>query len=246
MRTAPMALLNYIHRYSEDLGYCDMCAAEAARITHKHPLGFIPSAILNDMLMQILETKEEGTVCIERLVENALSRLPEIVSEVDESKKYSELWPEHIKKQKRIIGKALRVWDKGTAVMQSALAKVPPQKREHAAKAIGVGAFCGCAIRTMLNTKRWWLLNRQLEIEGDFRKADAIVDRLLEIIEEERANVERALPLAEADSRLGWEPSMDYVGGAWHLRWKLHQLSVLKDRTLPAYRKSICKNPDMK
>lgn len=56
MRTAPLALLNYLHGCADgDNSFCDMCAAEAARITHKHPLGFIPSAILNDILMQILE-----------------------------------------------------------------------------------------------------------------------------------------------------------------------------------------------
>lgn len=108
MRTAPLALLNQLHGYADgDKLYCDMCAAEAARITHKHPLGFIPSAILNDMLMQILEGIEDKTPRPEYFVEKALQRLPEIVSEVDRGKKYSELWPEEIKKQKRLISKAL-------------------------------------------------------------------------------------------------------------------------------------------
>ena len=58
MRTAPMALLSYIHDYSNgDPDYCDMCAAEAARITHKHPLGFLPSAVLNRILMRIMAGK---------------------------------------------------------------------------------------------------------------------------------------------------------------------------------------------
>lgn len=108
MRTAPLALLNQLHGYADgDKLYCDMCAAEAARITHKHPLGFIPSAILNDMLMQILEGIEGKDQRPEFFVEQALLRLPEIVSEVDESKKYGELWPEEIRKQKRLITKAL-------------------------------------------------------------------------------------------------------------------------------------------
>ena len=105
MRTAPLALLNQLHGYSDgDKLYCDMCAAEAARITHKHPLGFIPSAILNDVLMQILECREQR---LESYVEQALLRLPEIVSEEDDHKKYGELWPEEIRKQKRLITKAL-------------------------------------------------------------------------------------------------------------------------------------------
>ena len=106
MRTAPLALLNQLHGYSDgDKLYCNMCAAEAARITHKHPLGFIPSAILNDILMQILE--DSGRRRIEEYVEEALLRLHEIVSQEDEGKKYGELWPDEIRKQKRLLKKAL-------------------------------------------------------------------------------------------------------------------------------------------
>src|SRR5574344_1710468 len=106
MRTAPLALLNQLHGYSDGGKlYCNMCAAEAARITHKHPLGFIPSAILNDILMQILE--DSGRRRIEEYVEEALLRLHEIVSQEDEGKKYGELWPDEIRKQKRLLKKAL-------------------------------------------------------------------------------------------------------------------------------------------
>lgn len=107
MRTAPMALMNYVHRYANgNILYCDMVAAEAARLTHKHPLGFIPSAILNDMLMQMLEDLAPG---LEHIVEKALERLPEIASEPDLDKKYGELWPEHIQKQDHLIRKALEL-----------------------------------------------------------------------------------------------------------------------------------------
>ena len=107
MRTAPMALLSELHGYADgDKLYCDMCAAEAARLTHKHPLGFIPSAILNDMLMQILEDDAKR---LEEYVEEALRRLPEIVSPEDEGKKYGDLWPDEIRKQGRLLGKALEL-----------------------------------------------------------------------------------------------------------------------------------------
>lgn len=105
MRTAPLALLNYIHNYANgDLLYCDMCAAEAARITHKHPLGFIPSAILNHILMEIQKEREPH---LEDVIEEALRHLPEIISEPDEDKTYGELWPEYITTQNRLIRKAL-------------------------------------------------------------------------------------------------------------------------------------------
>ena len=40
----------------------------------------------------------------------------------------------------------------------------------------------------------------------------------------EYANAKAALPLVEADSRLGWEPSMDYAGGVEQIRWKLDRM----------------------
>ena len=37
----------------------------------------------------------------------------------------------------------------------------------------------------------------------------------------EYANAMSALRFVEADSRLGWEPSMEYCGGPEQIRWKL-------------------------
>lgn len=105
MRTAPLALLSQRHGYADgDRLFCDMCAAEAARLTHKHPLGFIPSALLNDILMQMLE---DGGKRLEAYVEEALQRLPELVSPEDGDKRYGELWPDGIRTQAALIKKAL-------------------------------------------------------------------------------------------------------------------------------------------
>lgn len=108
MRTAPLAILDYLHGYANgDLLYCDMVAAEAARITHKHPLGFIPSAVLNDILMQILAGEAEKGQSLEDIVKVALDRLPSIPSEPDKSKTYGELWPIEVTKMENIVLKAL-------------------------------------------------------------------------------------------------------------------------------------------
>lgn len=108
MRTAPLALLNYVHKYANgDVLYCDMCAAEAARITHKHPLGFIPSAILNHILMEMMAGLEDRQLRPEYFVEKALSALPEVTSEPDKHKTYGELWPKYIAEQRALIAKAL-------------------------------------------------------------------------------------------------------------------------------------------
>ena len=123
--------------------------------------------------------------------------------------------------------------------MREMLNKVPESKRRIAEKIVGVGDFCGHAIRTMVHVKRWWLLNKRLELEYDPKRAHALLDEMLELIEAETANVKAAIPLTEADSRLGWEPSMDYIGGTWHLKWKLCQLDNLKNQVIPEYRKTL-------
>ena len=108
MRTAPLAILDYLHGYAGgEYNYCDMVAAEAARITHKHPLGFLPSAVLNDILMQILAGEAENGNSLEQIVKTALDRLPSIQSEPDKNKTYGELWPLEVTRLENVIQKAL-------------------------------------------------------------------------------------------------------------------------------------------
>ena len=57
--------------------------------------------------MQILGADGGTEPRLESFVEQALLRLPEIVSEDDKYKKYGELWPEAIRRQKEILAKAL-------------------------------------------------------------------------------------------------------------------------------------------
>ena len=108
MRTAPLAILDYLHGYADgEYNYCDMVAAEAARITHKHPLGFLPSAVLNDILMQILAGEAENGNSLEQIVKTALDRLPSIQFEPDKNKTYGELWPLEVTRLENVIQKAL-------------------------------------------------------------------------------------------------------------------------------------------
>ena len=44
--------------------------------------------------------------------------------------------------------------------------------------------------------------------------------------------------MVEFDSRLGWEPSMEYVCDKWHLEWKIRQVnSALTE--IAAYRRML-------
>lgn len=110
MRTAPIALLSYIHNYHDgQLPFCDACAAGAARITHLHPLGYMPSAVLNHILMRIMEGSCSGSDGLVAVVREALEVLPRITSDDEPSRTYGMLYPKYVKKLQDIVETAIEL-----------------------------------------------------------------------------------------------------------------------------------------
>ena len=79
-----------------------------------------------------------------------------------------------------------------------------------------LGEYIGRSVRTAINLKRG-----ALAWEAKDRAT------LLEIAKEEYANASAALPLVDADSTLGFEPSMEYGGGREQIEWKLKRMKDL-------------------
>ena len=67
----------------------------------------------------------------------------------------------------------------------------------------------------------------------------ALLPQMEEVLRSERVNAESAIPLVEADSRLGWEPSMLYLTDRAHLEWKLDQLDYVLEKELVKIKKCI-------
>ena len=91
-----------------------------------------------------------------------------------------------------------------------------PRICDKARRMAGLGRFMQHTVITAINVKRGAIAHRA----GD--KA-----AVLEWAKREYANAKAALPIVEADSRLGWEPSMEYVGGPVQIRWKLGRMEQL-------------------
>ena len=53
----------------------------------------------------------------------------------------------------------------------------------------------------------------------------ALLEEIEALAHEEIRNAEETMEYVELDSRLGWEPSMEYVGDKWHLEWKIRQVN---------------------
>ena len=84
---------------------------------------------------------------------------------------------------------------------------------EKARRMAGLGRFMQRTVITAINVKH-----------GAMAYLDGKKDEVLAWAEKEYANAKSALPLVEADSRLGWEPSMEYVGGVEQVQWKLNRM----------------------
>ena len=59
------------------------------------------------------------------------------------------------------------------------------------------------------------------------------------LLKEEIENARETLPIVDADSRLGWEPSMLYLGDRAHIEWKIRQVEYVLDKEIPYLKKSI-------
>ncbi len=139
----------------------------------------------------------------------------------------------------RSLGRMLERMEEGNGLLERALALTPENKRVDGTFMLGVGQFIARSIRTTIHVKEWWKLKRQLLSEGDADKATALLEQMEELAFREIANAEATIPLVEADSRLGWEPSMEYMTDADHLRWKIAQVRSVLDSEFVQYRKSL-------
>ena len=66
------------------------------------------------------------------------------------------------------------------------------------------------------------------------------IDRVTEKrLRDEIKNAEETIPLVEADSSLGFEPSMLYMTDRRHLEWKIRQVKYVIDFDLPKFRRDL-------
>lgn len=132
----------------------------------------------------------------------------------------------------------LAIWEKGRSELAAVSDRVPDRKRPDFERLCALGDFIRNSIRTTRNIKRWWMLNQRLQVASDRKTMLELLDRIEALAHEEIANTKETFEPVRIDSRIGWEPSMEYVCDQWHLEWKLRQMeSMLLE--VAAYRKMI-------
>ena len=72
----------------------------------------------------------------------------------------------------------------------------------------------------------------------------ACLDEMESICRAEIKNAEEAIAYVQMNSRLGWEPSMEYLGDEEHIRWKIAQVESVINVELKSFRHNCKFNPE--
>jgi hypothetical protein len=100
-------------------------------------------------------------------------------------------------------------------------------------------AFMENTATTAIHAKKWAINRWKFYSLTQKDEIETWVQAMEEIGEAEVCNAEATIPLVQKDSRLGWEPSMEYIGDEQHLRWKIRYMRYVLDGELGFYRKMI-------
>jgi hypothetical protein len=128
---------------------------------------------------------------------------------------------------------AARAFNEGCDIIRPIIDMIPERKREEAMRIYGVGKFIANTCTTAVNVREFYRCKRGLE-GADTEKKRSLYARMLEICRREAKNAEDTIPLVEFDSRLGYEPSMEYMCDRAHIEWKLGLLRDVMEREIPA------------
>jgi hypothetical protein len=152
---------------------------------------------------------------------------------------YSSRNPDRIEGEIGLLERMKSRWEEGVASLEEAVALAPERRREEAERMLGLGRFIRNCVQTTINTKRWWLLKQRLQAAEGADETNAVLDEMVALAEAEVANAQDTIPLVEADSRLGWEPSMEYMCDREHLEWKIAQVRSVVDEEIPERRRAM-------
>lgn len=114
-----------------------------------------------------------------------------------------------------------------------------PSMNEKLDELLNLGKFMYNTVTTGINVATLHSLKAKLYTLTEKDELSKTIDQIEALIKSEEENVKATFPIVQKDSRIGWEPSMEYMTDEWHLDWKLRQLKYVIDVEIPDYRKMI-------
>ena len=139
-----------------------------------------------------------------------------------------------IREEIKSLERMLSLMEKGVAALTAA-----PAQCESLVRLRNLGQFIANCVKTGIAAKRMHLLDVELQRTPDVARQHAICDEIEALLVAERKNAEDTIPLVDADSSLGFEPSMLYMCDRWHLEWKIRHTDYVLGTELRELRAAI-------
>ncbi len=129
---------------------------------------------------------------------------------------------------------ALAETEKGLALLNAV-----QNPNEALASLINLVCFMAHGIQTGIHAKELYVLQQKMRNAEDRQTLSAVIDQIEQLILAEKENALQTIPLVQKDSRLGWEPRMEYSTDEAHLRWKIRHSDYVLNFEIPTLRKSL-------
>ena len=134
----------------------------------------------------------------------------------------------------KALEKMLSFMEKGTEKLEAI-----ENPNEKLVRLAGLGHFLTNTVKTGLAAKKMYALRIKLLGESDPVRYGALLDEIKALQLAEKENVLDTIPLVEADSALGFEPSMLYLTDKRHLEWKLRQIDFVLNIEMKEMREGL-------
>lgn len=135
----------------------------------------------------------------------------------------------------KCLEKMQMLFGEGRVILEEIASSLTGVRREDCLRLCNLIHFMEHCARTTIHVKKWADLRAKCATETDSRKLLDMHAQMVAIGEAEIRNAEETIPLVQRDSRLGWEPSMEYIGSEYHLRWKIRQVQQVLEQEIPRY-----------
>ena len=129
--------------------------------------------------------------------------------------------------------RARDLFNQGCEIVHGVIDKIPERKRENAMRIYGIAKFMANTSETAVNIREFFQLKRSFD-GVSAEENNRMLDELTAICLREFENAKATIPLVEFDSRLGYEPSMEYMCDAAHLEWKINLLREVIEKEIPS------------
>ncbi len=136
--------------------------------------------------------------------------------------------------ERKLLVKCRELMLEGVAVLESI-----ENKNEKLLKVINLGKYLANCVLTNIHAKDWHVLTCKLKACYEKQGLLDIVKQMKVLLYKEIENAKNTIPIVEVDSRLGWEPSMLYLGDKQAIEWKIRQVNYVLTEEIVALERKI-------